>query len=42
MTEAEANAADGVSYYGYGKAVVKPYQVNGKDSYQLIAYKVVR
>ncbi len=42
MTEAEANMADGVSYYGYGKAVVKPYQVNGKDSYQLVAYKVVR
>ena len=42
MTEEEANTRDGVSYYGYGKAVVQPYQVNGKDSYQLIAYKVVR
>ena len=42
MTEAEANTAAGVSYYGYGKAVVKPYQVNGKDSYQLISYKVIR
>ena len=42
MTEAEANTTAGVSYYGYGKAVVKPYQVNGKDSYQLISYKVIR
>ena len=42
MTEAEASTAAGVSYYADGSAVVQPYQVNGKDSYQLIAYKVVR
>ena len=42
MTEAEASTAAGVSYYGEGSAVVQPYLVNGKDSYQLIAYRVVR
>lgn len=41
MTDAEASTAAGVSYYADGSAVVQPYQVNGKDSYQLIAYKII-
>lgn len=41
LTPEKARNDPGVTYYRSGIAVVKPYQHNGRASYQLVAYRLV-
>lgn len=41
LTPEQARTDPGVTYYRSGIAVVKPYRHNGRDSYQLISYRLV-
>lgn len=41
LTPEQARTDPGVTYYRSGIAVVKPYEHNGRASYQLLAYRLV-
>lgn len=38
LTEAEASQSSALEYHSSGYAIVRPYQENGIDSYQLVSY----